>query len=125
MVSYKAIQSSNDHLLVKRAGKDHTCAGIAVERGARPGRLKDVWLFGRSKRCVGKIKTNSYYVANSLMPPYIMAGLYERLYERWLPTCLFCAVEAYFEYFTGPLVAQHLRPMTPEHRNAVTRGLES
>lgn len=118
---YKAIQSSNPGLEVKRAGKRHVCAGLAVERGERPGKLKDVWLFGRSRLCVGVIEDGSYYVANSLLPSHVLASLIA--YERWLPTCLACALEAYSEYLTGPVIAQYLRPLTPARRKDVTLGL--
>ena len=118
---YKAIQSSNPLLEVKKAGKRHTCAGIAIERGKRPGTLKDVWMLGRSKRCQGTIKTQDYYVANGILPNHILAVAWG--YDHCWPTCLACAIETYPEFFTGPLTAQHLRPLTPERRTKVLQGL--
>lgn len=118
---YKAIQSSNPLLEVKRAGKKHPCAGVAVERGARPGVLKDVWMLGRSKRCVETIKANEYYVSNMILPQHVLATLPN--YDQCWPTCLACAIQTYPEAFSGPLVADFLPPMTPERHQHVLRGI--
>jgi hypothetical protein len=118
---YKAVQSSNPLLEVKRAGKKHLCAGIAVERGARPGKLQDVWMIGRSRHCTNWIKANDYYVANKILPQRVLAVMPS--YDQFWPTCLPCAIETYPEFFSGPLVREYLRPVTPEHREKVRKGL--
>lgn len=104
-----------------KAGKTHVCAGIAIRRGERPGRLADVWMIGRSRRCADKIKTGEYYVSNRNLPARLLALI--PMYDQRWPTCLFCAIETYPEFFEGPLVAQYLRPMTPKRRDTVQRGL--
>lgn len=116
---HKELTSTNVRLELKRAGKDWTCAGVYTERGNRPGRLSDMWMIGRSRRCMVNIDQGSLYVANTLLPPFVL----ESLRWQWLPLCLHCAMDSYGEYFEGADKAKYLRPLTPELREQVKRGL--
>lgn len=118
---YKQLSSTSPLLEVKRAGKDHHCAGIAVERGNRPGKLKDVWVTGKSKRCLNKIKHGQLYVANRIVPPTLLTRWFP--YDQWIPTCPVCAIETYPEFFEGEGIATWMRPMSPELRRDIKEGL--
>ncbi len=118
---YKQLKSTNLLLEIKRAGRDHVCSGVFLERGNRPGNLKDVWIMGRSRRCLDKIRQNTFYVANRILPPHFLADMMN--YEQWVPTCMVCAIETYGEFIEGPEKSKYLRPMTPEIRKNVKNGL--
>lgn len=115
---HKDIQSNSPDFEVKRAGKRHKCAGVAIERGARPGPLHDVWMLGRSRRCIETIRQGQLYVANKKLPPRIIDVL-----RDWFPLCLFCAIETYPEHFEGPLKVKYLAPLTPAKKARVLQGL--
>ncbi len=118
---YKELQSTHPRLEIKRAGRKHTCAGVAIERGNRPGKLKDVWLTGRSARCLQTIKKTEFYIANMILPPFLLADVPN--YEAWVPTCMVCAIETYGEYIEGPAKYGYLPPVTPERRKEMTKEL--
>jgi len=118
---YRRLQSTHPQLEVKSAGTKHICHGVFIERGARPGQMKDVWIVGRSRRCTEKIHPRDFYVANFVIPPYIMAG--EPHYSRWFPTCMVCAIEFFGDTFSGEAVVEYLKPMTPERRKEIKQGL--
>lgn len=121
---HKNLTSSNPQLEVKRAGKIHYCAGTAIERGARPGALQDVWMWGRSRRCLDAIKQGQFYVANKILPPRLRKHLLGYDYGGWLPLCLNCAMDSYSEFFDGPDKTKYMKPMTPEQRQQVIEGLQ-
>lgn len=118
---YRKLQSTNPRLEVKKAGTDHVCHGVFIERGSRPDHMKDVWVVGRARRCPEKIRIHDFYVANFLIPPYILAT--EPHYAQWFPTCMICAIEFYGDHFSGEAVVQYLKPMTPERRKEIKKGL--
>lgn len=119
--NHKDLTSNNHNLEVKRAGKDWECGGTFVARGARPGRLRDVWMLGRSRRCQVQIPQGTLYVANRLLPSFIAGALSQ--YDRWLPLCLNCAMDTYSEFFEGPAKIKYLRPASPEQQKEAERGL--
>lgn len=118
---YKQLQSTHPRLEIKKAGRRHTCAGVAIERGNRPGKLKDVWITGRSNRCLKIIKNTEFYVANKILPPFLLADIPN--HEAWVPTCMVCAIETYGEYIEGPAKYSYFRPVTPEMRKEMTQEL--
>lgn len=76
--------------------------------------------FGAIRICSRKIKTGCLYARNGIIPPelkvYLVSGQ--------IPTCLFCAIQAYGEFFDGPEKWKHLRPkLRVEDRLEVRRGL--
>lgn len=120
---HKGIASRNPRLEIKRAGKDHLCAGVAIERGGRvgSGRMKDVWVWGRSVRCVNTIKHGQLHIENRLLPPPVSSFLGD---WQGTPLCLYCGMDFYSEFFEGSKKAEYLKPMTPERRRKVIEGLE-
>lgn len=118
---YKQLTSSNPMLEVKRAGREHVCAGVSIERGNRPGRLKDVWIVGRSRRCVGKIKKYEFYIANRILPPFYLGDV--PAWDQWVPTCMVCAIENYGEYIDGEARINYFRTLTPELKKMMQDGL--
>lgn len=122
---HKNLKSTNSDLEVKRSGKTHYCAGVAFERGARPGTLQDVWMWSRSKRCQDVIRQGQFYVANKKLPPRVKNHLKSYDYGGWLPLCLPCAMDSYSEFFEGPDKTKFMRPLTPEQRQNVIDGLLS
>lgn len=111
MVVYKRLQSNSEDLRIARAGKDWECCGTMVERGERPGSQRDVWMLGRSRRCMRTIKAHTLFVDNCKIPEFMQAN---QEYNQSFPTCLYCAMDAYPEHFHGPEKALYLKPVTDE-----------
>lgn len=116
---YEELQSSHPDLEVVRAAGAHVCCGVALERGVRPGKMRDAWVVGHSRRCAVRIKAREFYLSNHLYPPMLAA------YMTGWPTCLYCGVDFYAEYLSGPLKVEYMRSVTPERRREIRVGLAS
>lgn len=118
---YSQLVSTSTLLEVKRAGKEHQCSGLFVRQGQRPGKLKDLWVIGKSKRCLDKIPIGQFYIANKIIPTDFMSHI--NSYDRWIPTCPVCAIESYPEHFDGSSIANYMKRITPEVRKEIAGGL--
>lgn len=109
-VYYKVLHSNHPGLEVRRAGRDHRCNGIMIQQGKRPGPWREAWMVAWSRRCSRIIHERDFFVANRIVPESLVATL--DMFEEFLPTCMFCAIEAYGEYFDGALKRRFLSPVS-------------